>query len=461
MAAINPCEIKDLTFDRSNTLIICVIIAKSDIWKIESAKDGDRRSVITFTVRDSKRHFINCSVWGTSSFVDTYNIAYKIGDIIVINKAKITAKKSEYLPQTSSPFELTLNEGKGFIFRKSAQEHTAISKLIGETIKSTSLALKLTDISISCQENEKTNNAFFDLLVVVRVVLPQRTVQTKLGEKSVCNVILMDNTLDTMKITFWNKECIERAEKWVSLKTILHLVDVRSTYSVFEQATVLVVTRRTIITENPIQSSRATALLEYIKKLPKAYFDKLLIQPSNKNHCFADIKDVMTVQKIFDQFEINKNNEFTAILYGVITKLEIDPHSSRSPIIKYCIHCNRYIQQNTEYCTNERCLMQLSAGKNFAEKFDIVVDLSDHSGTLNNCHLTEQNAINFLRYTIDDYKKLSEQEIEQFKWTYLLDRFAAKVHVKRGKASPTNMFISIVELTDANPEIIAENLKIY
>lgn len=136
-------QIKDLTLLSHSFFVNALIIAKTE----KRAMSTRNVSVITFTVRDTKDHFINCIVWGSDKFIDTYDRAYKIGDVIAIYNPKMSQKNenSSYRPRTSSPFELTVNENKAFIHRF-PEDSDDLLALQNQTIKSTSMALYLRDL---------------------------------------------------------------------------------------------------------------------------------------------------------------------------------------------------------------------------------------------------------------------------------------------------------------------------
>lgn len=143
------CGIKDLTLHSRAFFIHALVIAKTEKKLFNSRQNGSVIGVITFTVRDTKDHFINCTVWGTDHFIENCDRAYKMGDVIAIYQASVSQKNSnsEYHPRTSSPFELRVDEGKSFIHRVTEQfEH--LLQLQNQAIKSTSLALKLDDLNI-------------------------------------------------------------------------------------------------------------------------------------------------------------------------------------------------------------------------------------------------------------------------------------------------------------------------
>lgn len=140
-------QIKDLTLYSHSFFIVGLVIAKNEKKLLSSRQNGSNIGVITFTVRDTKEHFINCTIWGTEHFIENCDRAYQIGEVCAIYQASVTQKNSNssFNPRTTSPFELTVNEGKAYIHR--ATEHFEhLSKLRNQAIKSTSLALMLSDL---------------------------------------------------------------------------------------------------------------------------------------------------------------------------------------------------------------------------------------------------------------------------------------------------------------------------
>lgn len=138
------CRIRDLILNANSFFINGLIIAKTE--KRTFSRNG--ANVITFTVRDTKDHIINVSVWGSEHFIANCALAYKIGDIISIYKATVVQKNgnSAFMPRTTSPFELKVTEGKGFITRCD-QQSVELMQLRSLAYKSTSLALKLDDLN--------------------------------------------------------------------------------------------------------------------------------------------------------------------------------------------------------------------------------------------------------------------------------------------------------------------------
>lgn len=140
-------QIKDLTLNSHSFFVNGLIIAKNERKIINTQRNGVNVGVITFTIRDTKEHFINVIVWGAEPFIDTCDRAYKVGHVISVYHPTVSQKNdnSSYRPRTSSPFELTVNENKAFIHRLAGESNDLLA-LRNQTVKATRLALNLGDL---------------------------------------------------------------------------------------------------------------------------------------------------------------------------------------------------------------------------------------------------------------------------------------------------------------------------
>lgn len=210
MDIIKQCTISELNINISKCCISGIIIGKSNVKRFNTNSSDNVRGVLSFTVRDSARHFVNCVVWGTESFCESYNVMFKIGDGIKIVSPKIDKNKlNEYSPLTSSGFQLTINEGLNKILLNTDNELNGFQELLNAPIKPTTSVLKLIDISsISAQ----TKGEFVDLLVVVRRIYPVKKINSKYtGTTTYCrNIIVMDQSYASLCFTIWNNAIIER-----------------------------------------------------------------------------------------------------------------------------------------------------------------------------------------------------------------------------------------------------------
>lgn len=270
-------------------------------------------------------------------------------------------------------------------------------------------------------------------------------------------VCLMDQTVDSMIMTVWHADYHDRMEDWKPFQTILHLIDVRAEYSDFERTTTLTLTSKTIIIENPSNSTRNLELQAYIQLLSEDQIEALKSAQSNATIDLDAITEVFTVKRILDQIERRDGNggtnDIAAIVYAVITKFDID-----SALIKSCVHCKRFLTRNSDQCEHEACknAMMTVDGPKFIERIYMAVSIADHSGTLN-CRMMDEYATQFFGYSAAELKALPEQEIDALFQRYILQRFAVKVIVKR--KSTNEYFASVLSIENVRSADMAAALK--
>lgn len=213
-------EIRDLHLNQKSVFLVVIIIAKQD----KSAfKSNANKSALTITVRDSKDHFINCTLWGSDEYISKVDSSYNIGDIVELIKPTVLQRNDDtkYMPRTTSPFLLRLDEKKSFIYRQHERDYSALVPLKHLSLKSTSLALHLSDIGDQLMAKQ---TLLTDLLVIVQAVDAPRTVHTKNGPKQMRRVYLFDQSADSVQLVMWSKCYVDMAEMWIPMATILHLI---------------------------------------------------------------------------------------------------------------------------------------------------------------------------------------------------------------------------------------------
>lgn len=460
VANCSACAIQDLASNKTHIFVTGLIIAKGEKKVFNARASGSMKAVITITIRDTKDHFINCTIWGSENYVNNCVHAYKIGDIIVINKPTVQQSSSvnQYVPRTTSPFNLQFSEQKGMIYREDPQNFPYLTELRNQAIKSTSLALNLTDL-MSLPQTQRT---YVDLLVMVQTVDTTQSIRTKNGLKSKRRALIMDTTKNSMPLIIWSPEYQQMADKWISMQTILHLVDVFFEYSEYDRSHILTLNSRSILIENPIRSSRSNSLLAHIHGLPAAEIDELKgVQPKVNAIDAVDlnaITEVMTAGKILRRIDDGTGTDFTVKFYGVITKFDIDSSFGRDPIIKCCIHCDRYLGKNQK-CDNVYCIPKLGNGRDYIEKYSVTLNVTDHSGTLVNCRISDEYATVLFGCSASEFKQLPESRIDDIKNEYHLERVVIKMIVK--PKSRTDYAVNVLNIGSESPRTMAMQMKIY
>lgn len=458
MACISACKIEEIIPKYSKVIEVTgLIIAKTDL------KTFDTKSNLTFTLRDSKHHFINCTIWGASNYVQSTNAVCKLGSIVRIVKPIVKQKESNsmYTPKTTSPYQLTVNDGtQSYIYREPMDSHTNLVALKNETIKSTRLSASLDDI-INSIADDKSKKLWVDTVALVIAIEPMREIQTKFGQRFLRKLTLSDQNQTTMQLVFWNSDLSKWADEWQPLQTILHLVDVRAEYSSYAGTTILTADNRTIIIKNPVHSSRANELREFVQHFDHTDFELLVNTNAETAIDVSQINNVCSIRKILEQINSGDDNfaaDFTALLYGVITKFEVDNCYGQNPIVRCCVVCQKFLRNNATQCDNARCIEALPSNQAFTEKFYISMSLSDHSGTLN-CRIGDEYATKLLNYSAEEYKRLPEATIDIIQKKFQFERVAAKILVKRRHQA--SVLIKVLDISFEDPNEIARKINLF
>ncbi|XP_029343746.1 meiosis-specific with OB domain-containing protein [Acyrthosiphon pisum] len=176
--------------------------------------------------------------------------------------------------------------------------------------------INIEDIHSSGKE---MSGKFCCLLAAVRCVKLTKLIKTKIGKEAFLKeIIVMDKTNPTLVVRIWDKELSERAAQWIPKKTILSFSNLYLEWNVFKKSMTAVVSNKTIITEDPI-TNEANDLKNYANTHLTGLSTKLNINIPN----LSTITDIMTCKRV-----LVKSNEisrqFTAVLYAIVSKFNID-----------------------------------------------------------------------------------------------------------------------------------------
>ncbi|TNN32388.1 Meiosis-specific with OB domain-containing protein [Liparis tanakae] len=154
------------------------------------------------------------------------------------------------------------------------------------------------------------------------------------------------------------------------------------------------VNSKTIITVNP-DTREASLLFSYAKEVSES---GALDEDEKPEDVPVDsITDVYTVSQLKQKAQENPEAAFFGITYSFMSRLDID--SSVSRVIKTRSRCKFLVAEDAASCTNMLCAgrdQPLSA----TTGFDLPVDLTDHTGTLQACSLRSPVAESILGCTV-------------------------------------------------------------
>uniref|UniRef100_A0A182MY66 MEIOB-like N-terminal domain-containing protein n=1 Tax=Anopheles dirus TaxID=7168 RepID=A0A182MY66_9DIPT len=470
-------KIAQINDESRNFILVAVVIAKSDPrffsgpargrgqfeQDASDANNQTARGVLTLTLRDSERDTINCTVWGTADTILHYDGTFEVGDVVDVNRPQVSSsmfgRSEHYSPTVTAPYCLTVNDQTQVaqITRHEGAQRHALGALLKVPMVRASETIPLADIVAS---GSGCNGETFNVLVVVRAVRQKKDIRVARSNqvKSFREVILMDCSYAGVLMKFWSESYIRWSDRWTPLKTVLLIVDARVEFSDYYKTICLAVDRKTIITQDP-NLPQLNQLLSHAKSIPTQEVDVVCSLSSGAVDP-STINTVMTVQQIHDRTEgelVQEEDQFTALCYAVITRLDLDGPSRI--VSERCVHCRSIVRESGATCPKYDCPGQVAPARE--PFFDITVDLTDHTGTLSGCRMVSRVAETVLKCDVGTFMRHSETQKTSLKWSLLLDRCAVRLIVKRRSAVRFQTLFSIVDCAVADPAEVEAKLKVY
>ncbi|XP_025425165.1 protein hold'em-like isoform X1 [Sipha flava] len=158
------------------------------------------------------------------------------------------------------------------------------------------------------------------------------------------------------------------------------------------------------------------------------------------------ITDIMTCKRILVQSHERTSPQFTAVLYAVVSKFNVD---GLIPLIfNKCNLCGMYVENVHLMCINPECSMNLNmeVGSDELESIlNIRLSLTDCTGTLENCILHHQAATKILS-EINNFQNMNMDQKTELKWKYLFTNCKIKLVVTKTyqEEKPTILVVDIV-----------------
>ncbi|EDM03880.1 rCG32603 [Rattus norvegicus] len=213
---------------------------------------------------------------------------------------------------------------------------------------------------------------------------------------------------------------------WMARETVIFASDVRINFNKFQNCMAATVISKTIITVNP-DTPEANILLNFIRENKETSIadeiDSYLKESVNLN----TIVNVYTVEQLKGKALENegKVDPFYGILYAYISTLNIDDETTKV-VRNRCSSCGYIVNDASNTCTI--CSKDSSRSRSFCLSFDVLVDLTDHTGTLRSCSLSGSVAEETLGCTINEFLTMTSEQKTKLKWQLLLER--SKIYLK-------------------------------
>ncbi|XP_060746534.1 meiosis-specific with OB domain-containing protein isoform X2 [Tachysurus vachellii] len=439
-------SIRDLSPNIARPNVVGIVIGKTDARGFPDRKNvGLERFTFSYTIKDSPDHFINVSSWGTEEYIQGLSSHIKIGDCVVIENPLVVAKdpvrEDRFCPST--PRMCT-----------DLDTESRLVSLFHIPVKDSGDFYSLGDITANGQS---LDGNFINILAAVRSIGEPKFFTTSDGRKGQkLEIKLFDETLSSFPFICWDRETIQFVQTLPPRETVLFIVDARISFDTFRNCMVATATSKTIITVNP-DTVEANQLFSYAKELSES---EQLEEPEiemNVNVPLDSISDVLTVSQL--KARVQKNSEaFYGVIYGFITTLGLD--SCITKVIRSrCDRCKFRVNEEVEVCTNTACPRHGQAGE-VSAAFDLLVDVSDHTGTLQGCNLSGTVAEKTLGCTSKEFVCLSESNRTALKWRFLLERCKTYIKVLPSTRSKNGMRTSILSCTLADPVEVKQNISV-
>ncbi|KAM6080926.1 meiosis-specific with OB domain-containing protein isoform 3-T3 [Theristicus caerulescens] len=407
--------------------VIGVVIGKTDVRGFPDRKNiGSERYTFSFTIRDSPTYFINVNSWGREEYIRSLSESFRVGDCVTIENPLVQSKEAEreekFNPVTPSCYKLLLSENHSVVKTSSCYEmDTKLLSLLHLPVKDPQDYYSLGDIIANGQSLD--GRILNVLAAVMSVGEPKYFMTSDKRKGQRCEVKLYDETEMSFPIVCWDNESIQLAQSWIPRETVIFASDVRINFDKFRNCMTATVISKTIITTNPVET----------------------------------IVDVYTVGQLKEKAlqSDGKLEPVYGILYGYISTLDIDDNASKV-IRNRCSICRFLVNEMSNTCTF--CSDISSDSKSTFASFDILVDLTDHTGTLCSCYLSDCVAEETLGCTVHEFLTLTEDKTTALKWQLLLERSKIYFKVTLSPSWRTGLKVNVLSCKLADPIEASQSL---
>ncbi|KAL2078151.1 hypothetical protein ACEWY4_025836 [Coilia grayii] len=439
-------------------MVVGVVIAKTDARGFPDRKNfGNERFTFGFTIKDSPDHFINVSSWGSEEYINGLSGSFRTGDCIVIENPLITSKDSEkeerYCPSTPSFFRLMLTETYSVVrLCADVEEENRLLPLLHIPVKDPRDFYTLGDITANGQD---LHGSVINILAAVKSIGEQKFFTTSDGRKGQrMEIKLFDDTVTSFPLVCWDREAIQLMHSLTPKETVLFITDARVKFDRFRNNMSATVNTKTIITINP-DTPEANQLYNFAKELAESGALDETDTQSGDNIPLDSITDVLTVRQVRSKTQ-DSFDAFYAITYAFISAFPLD---TPSKVVRYrCSRCRFPLAGDVMECTSFTCAGQ-GQELETVSGFDLLMNISDHTGTLPSCWLSGTVAEKTLGCTTEEYMNLSEVAKTTLKWRFLLERCKIYLKVMPAPKVKSGWKATIISCTLADSVEVQQSLE--
>uniref|UniRef100_A0A8D2LML3 Meiosis specific with OB-fold n=1 Tax=Varanus komodoensis TaxID=61221 RepID=A0A8D2LML3_VARKO len=334
---------------------------------------GSERYTFGFTVRDSPSYFINVNCWGREDYIKLLTESFRVGDCVIIENPLVLTKEVEkeekFSPSTPSCYKLLVSENHSVVRICSCYEvDPKLLSVLNLPVKDPQDFYCLGDIVANGQN---LDGRIINVLAAIKSVGEPKVFTTsdrRTGHR--CEIWLYDETESSFAMICWDNESIQLAQSWLPQETVIFASDLRINFDKFRNCMVATVISKTIITTQP-DTPEANVLLSFIRE----------------NAEMLDLDDDMG-----DQFRESINLQ-TIVDVFTVEQLKMKALQNEGKVDHF--YACHYLQSTVLNLCSFLYVKSLC----FAS-FDLLVDLTDQTGTLHSCKLSDTVAEETFGYTV-------------------------------------------------------------
>ncbi|XP_044194028.1 meiosis-specific with OB domain-containing protein isoform X1 [Thunnus albacares] len=457
MASHNYVSISELHPNFSHSKVVGIIIGKTDVKSFPDRKNiGVDRFTFGFTIKDSPDFFINVTAWGNDGYINGLSNSFSIGDCVIIENPLVSNKDPEkgerFCPATPSLYRLLVTEAHSQVCLCTDMDTIdRLLPLIHLPVKDSRDFYSLGDIMANGQ---RLNGTVINILAAVKSIGEPKQFTTSDGRKGQrLELKLFDDSVASFPLICWDREAIQLVQTLIPKETVLFIADAKISFDSFHNSMTATVNSKTVITVNP-DTREASLLFSYAKEVSES--GALDQDEKDEDMSVDSITDVYTVSQLKQKAQENPE-AFFGITYSFISKLDLD--SAVSKVIRTrCSKCKFQVTEDTLSCTNQLCP---GRDQTFSATtgFDLLVDFTDHTGTLHACSLRGPVAEKTLGCTTEEFTSLTDAERTAMKWKFLLERCKTYVKILPSTKMKTGVRGVVLACSLADPGEVKQHMS--
>ena len=431
--------------------VIGLVIGKAQPKGFQDKKNPDSmRWRLQFTLRDSSTDLINATAWGNESYVTKLSRLFQINDTVELIYCRVQLKPptsdDKWCPATATQFSLTLNEPNSMVRQYRGNGYIEIAALANLPLLPPG---RHSSIGELVAQGASSNGQAANILAAVKQVKQPISIVTRDGRNvQRCEVKLFDHTVEDFVLTLWDTELIALARNWVSKENIISVISARLAYNTYNNKVSAKCDASTLIVTNP-SSEEAHNLYRYAQSV------NITLEMDDEQDRKGFEAEKMTIYD-FIQIKASGNN-LNAEIFCCITDINLGENSRMKPVCTRCRECKA--RMTSFSCSNSSCSTYMRLGNEPEISYDVHVNLTDHTGSINDIKLSQKCSKDILGYEPKDIDTMDSKQQCDLKRSLVLERVRVTVMHKPWIQEKERSRSLVLSCTPVGLSDVLSNLK--